>query len=625
MFNSAVLISYFLMWYLLILLACLFVISGLDDLFIDVYYWVHYLYRLWRTRHYKPLTYEKLIEKDEQKIAILVPCWQEANVIGVMLKHNYYSIDYKNYVFFIGVYPNDEATIDEIKQVKKELKNIHYVVSPVPGPSNKAANLNSVYTYIKNYEKNLDKPFDIYVFHDSEDLIHPLSFKIYNHLLPRVAMIQIPIFPLEVGYLKFTHWLYADEFSENHTKDIIVRESIGGHVPSAGVGTAFTKATLKALESAESGQPFSTSSITEDYHTSLKIRTYNFKQIFVTQKIKCTRWVSFGIFKKKYKKKVVKEYVATRALFPMSYTKSVRQKSRWIIGIVFQEWKQTKWTKQWQTRYTLFHDRKSSVTHLVNGLGCLVFIYWFFYSWLTYFYPEYPALQEQLNLHPQVGYLMFLVFIIMIERIFQRAIAVKRIYSWLPAILSIPRVFYGNILNMHALIRAYRIYFQTKDKSKNNVKQPKWDKTDHHFPGSHVLTPYHKRLGDLLLERKLLTERQLKQCLIIQKKTGERLGEILISQRLISQPILKSLLAIQYKLELVFSQPTVNSEEKFVDLPKKMVAWLLAKEVSLIDFDKSKNILTLAIPDPTNQLLIKSTMDAVRPYQTKFVLVDEDI
>jgi acyl dehydratase len=37
--------------------------SDIDDLFFDGYYWIRYVFRLWKTRHYKPLTYEQLAEK----------------------------------------------------------------------------------------------------------------------------------------------------------------------------------------------------------------------------------------------------------------------------------------------------------------------------------------------------------------------------------------------------------------------------------------------------------------------------------------------------------------------------------------------------------------------------------
>ena len=109
-----------------------------------------------------------------------------------------------------------------------------------------------------------------------------------------------------------------------------------------------------------------------------------------------------GIFRKHYKEFYTQEFIATRALFPMEYKKAVRQKARWIIGIVFQEWNYSKWPSQWIIRYTLAHDRKSFITHFINGFGYFVFLFWFLYSFLTYANPIYPSLQEQLNLHPWV-------------------------------------------------------------------------------------------------------------------------------------------------------------------------------------------------------------------------------
>ena len=50
--TEPLLIVFFVMWYLLVTLAILFVLSGLDDLFIDGYYWIRYLWRIKKTRHY---------------------------------------------------------------------------------------------------------------------------------------------------------------------------------------------------------------------------------------------------------------------------------------------------------------------------------------------------------------------------------------------------------------------------------------------------------------------------------------------------------------------------------------------------------------------------------------------
>ncbi|HAT9624255.1 TPA: phage adsorption protein NrfB [Legionella pneumophila subsp. pneumophila] len=567
--SELILVIYFIMWYFLVALACLFIISGIDDLFFDAYYWIRYLFRIWKTRHFKPLTYEQLAEKEEQMIAVLIPCWHEAGVIGTMLKHNCYSIDYSNYYFFVGVYPNDPETVKEVQEVSHLIKQVQCVVGETPGPTNKAANLNGIYKYVRKFEKQIERRFSIFVFHDSEDIIHPMSFKLYNYLIPRKDMIQIPVFPLAVTYWNFTHWLYADEFSENHTKDIVVREAIHGHVPSAGVGTAFSKHALDLLEDPKTQAPFSVNSLTEDYRTSLAIRIHNLKQIFVSQTIVRTKWRPRSLFRKGYVQKPTKEYIATRALFPLEYKKAVRQKARWIIGIVFQEWHHTQWPKNWIIKFTLAHDRKSFITHFINGFGYFVFLFWLIYSLCTYTNPEFPSLQEQLNLHPWVWWLIVTVTLMMIERLLQRMIAIRRIYGWIPAFLSIPRVFYGNLLNLHALIRAYRIYYFTpKNQATNN--QPSWDKTEHHFPGSHILTPYRKKIGDLLLEKKLISKEQLDSAILEQQRTGERLGQVLSRFNLISPNELLQVLSKQYNLELISQSIILKTQDKSnLSIPKK--------------------------------------------------------
>lgn len=622
--NEMILTTYFFMWHMLVALACLFILSGLDDLFIDIYFWVRLLWRIRKTRQYEPLTYEKLIANSEQYIAVLIPCWHEAGVIGTMLRHNVYSIDYQNYFFFVGVYPNDPETIHEVQSAAKLLPQVKCVIGKSPGPTNKANNLNEIYQYVKTFEHSLPNPFGIFVFHDSEDIIHPLSFKLYNHLIPRKDMIQIPIFPLSLGYFKFTHWLYADEFAENHTKDIIVRESIKAHVPSAGVGTAFSQKALEVLMEHTTAQgPFSTNSLTEDYRTSLALRMHQLKSVFVTQAITRMRWQKRFFFGGGFVQKPYREYVATRAMFPVEYAKAVRQKARWIIGIVFQEWDHSQWPKSWIIRYSLAHDRKSFITHFINGFGYVVYLFWLSYSLLVESKPQYPTLNEQFNNHPWVWYLIVTVSLIMIERMIQRIIATCRIYGWIPALLSIPRAFYGNLLNMHALMRAYRIYFTTAKTNKKSTSEPAWDKTEHQFPGRHILVPYRKKLGDLLLENDLISTQQLKEALIIQRKTGHRLGDILLNSKFITQRDLMRILSMQYTLDLFpKSQLTTASNPCLRQLSKKVNKWLNKYKISPVNIDPHSQKITLAIEDPTNELLLQKAIRYFSPRQIEFTLLD---
>jgi len=625
MIKECVISLYFLMWYFLIGLSVLFIFSGLDDLFIDIWYWVRACRRYFKRRQYPPLTYEKLSRQPEQQIAILVPCWHEANVIATMLKHNVYSIDYQNYMIFAGVYPNDPDTLREVQESAANLTHVQCIIGEKPGPTNKAENLNQIYQAVCAYEKTHETSFKIIVFHDSEDIIHPLSFKLYNYLIPRKDMIQIPIFPLHVSLWNFTHWLYADEFSENHTKNIVVRESIKAHVPSAGVGTAFSRRVIDTINMDDSIGPFSTDSLTEDYRTSLKIRLHHFKQVFVTQHVLRMQWRPRGFFRKGYVQRVHKEIIATRAMFPTEYKKAIRQKARWIIGIVFQEWEHSPWPEEWRVRYSLSHDRKAFITHFINGFGYIVFIFWIIYSMLTRIDPSYPTLQEQFNMHAWIWWVILAVTIIMIERMIQRMIAVRRIYSWWPAILSIPRTFYGNLLNMHAVLRAYRIYFTNISSTQTKIKSPVWDKTEHHFPGSHVLTPFRRRLGDLLLESGEITEAQLNQAILEQQKTGERLGQVLCRMQVMTQKKLIEWLAKQYNMQC-FPKSMLDDARRQSEsfLPKKTVKWLENYGVKPLFVDPRSFKIKLGIDDPTNELLIEKVMSYIMPYDAQFLLVDQE-
>ena len=622
--NQMILISYFFMWYMLVILACIFVISGLDDFFIDIYFWIRYLWRRHKKYHLTPLTYEKLIAPKEQNIAILVPCWHEAGVIGTMLTHNCYSIDYTNYFFFVGVYPNDATTIAEVQSIANRIKQVQCVIGDKPGPTNKAANLNGIYRYIKHFEKSLGEPFGIFVLHDSEDIIHPLSFKLYNYLIPRKDMIQIPVFPIEVGYFNFTHWVYADEFAENHTKDIIVRESIKAHVPSAGVGTAFSKNALQLLvDKSNKNEPFAIDSLTEDYHTSLALRVHNLKLAFIKQSITRVRWQKRFFWGGGYVLKPFKEYIATREMFPVDYMKAVRQKSRWIIGIVFQEWDHNEWPNKWIIRYSLAHDRKSFITHFINGFGYFVFLFWLLYSLMIEFKPEYPSLYEKFNQNMWVWWLMVIVLILTIDRAIQRIIATYGIYGWIPALLSIPRSVYGNLINLHALMRAYHIYFTTEKPSKTSNVQPAWDKTEHEFPKRHVLVPFRKKLGELLIENALIDSAQLKMALLTKPQPGERLGEILLRLNLISKTELVQMLSIQYGLKLFPISHVMEAENKCRSmLRKKTNKWLSKHGIIPVMINIETHEMTLLIDDPTNEMLLKKIIRYFSHRKITFMLMD---
>jgi adsorption protein B len=283
------------------------------------------------------------------------------------------------------------------------------------------------------------------------------------------------------------------------------------------------------------------------------------------------------------------------------------------MGISMQEWANVGWQGNFATKYTLFHDRKITFTHFVNVFGYIVFGAWLIYFFWQRYHPYYPTLQEFFNRQPWVWYLIVICTIIMIETLLQRAIAVYRIYGLLPSLLSIPRAVYGNIINVHALFRAYRQYFRPSHK-KGRV----WEKTEHSFPTSSQLKKLRKKLGNILVENQIINESQLKAAIIEQMSSGKRLGDILIEGKYLTPKQLIRYLAIQEDLEFVeIKNFSPLEKSKLPKFSKRSYQWLIQNKIIPIITEGSN--LVLAIPDPSNEIIKLTATLRSKPYNVKFV------
>jgi bacteriophage N4 adsorption protein B len=524
--------------------AVIFFISGIDDLFIDLYYGIRALYRhFFILRKYSPLTEEQLLQHIEKPIAILVPAWDESKVIRRMLENNLRTLNYSNYQIFVGTYPNDPDTQTEVEIVREQYENLHRIVCPKDGPTNKADCLNWIYQGIRIFEEEHNQRFEIFVMEDAEDIIHPLALKLFNYLIPRKDMVQLAVLPLPPKWYNFTEGHYVDEFSENHYKNLVVREFLSHNVPSAGVGCAFSRRAIEVSASLSNNQLFSIDSLTEDYDIGLKLQPYHLKQIFVKQAIE-RRTFKKGPFGRKKHAVRVKEYIAIRGYFPKHFRAAVRQKSRWIVGICLQGWAHLGWPGSWANKYMLYRDRKALVNNYVNMLGYYVLLvvglYWLSLRLLPDAY-RFPPL-----VYPGswIWYLIWADTVMMLVRIFERCFCVFRFYDLTQALLSIPRFLWGNVINFVAGSRALYLYA----KYLVTGKLIPWDKTSHAFPSDSELKRYHRKLGDLLLDRRFLTVRQLDAALQRQKQDPRPLGAILLDMGLVQEEDLINVLGVQLSL-----------------------------------------------------------------------------
>ena len=104
-----------------------------------------------------------------------------------------------------------------------------------------------------------------------------------------------------------------------------------------------------------------------------------------------------------------------------------------------------------------------------------------------------------------------------------------------------------------------------------------------------------KQLGELLLERKIINERQLQKAISVQKEKGGLLGSILVLLGYASEEQIAQSLTTQFGFPYL---PLGNYE---VDAGiVKLIPENVASQYNLIAIDKIGNSLTVAMSDPLN-------------------------
>jgi bacteriophage N4 adsorption protein B len=492
-------------------LAVWILLSGLDDLFIDAVF-VHLLHR--------PFSWPDeaaLATSPQRRIAILVPLWQEHAVIGPMLRHNLSVIRYANYDFFVGVYPNDRQTARAVREIAAEDPRVHVAVCPTPGPTSKADCLNHTYYRMMEYESHHSAHFDIVVTHDAEDLIHPESLRLTNWYSRDYEMVQIPVLPLRGQRCRWTRGLYCDEFAEYQFKDIPVRQYLRGFLPSNGVGTGFARFALESLAREHQGQPFDPECLTEDYEAGFRMQSAGYRQIFLPIRF---QW---------------SEPMATREYFPSRWSAAVRQRSRWVAGIVLQGWEQHGWRAPLGQRYWLWRDRKGLVGNLLSPITNLLFL-----AWLVENVSGYGSVRLTDNLPFWIPTVCWCTAGIALAQIVVRIGLCARVYGAVFAMAAPLRMLWGNVVNCAATVEAIRLYLTARIERRALA----WGKTEHLYPSEPLLIHRRPRLGEVLVSLRCLSGGELEHALAGQPRSL-RLGEYLVQLKKITERDLEHALESQ--------------------------------------------------------------------------------
>ena len=384
-------------------------------------------------------------------IVIFVPAWDESAVIASMLKATLKRVEHDDYRIFVGNYRNDPATAAAIASVDDE--RVEPVAVPADGPTTKADCLNHLYDALIAYETSTGRSARAVVLHDAEDLVHPLELKLFDRLIERAGIIQLPVLPLIDPHSRWIAGHYCDEFAEAHAKELVVREAVGAAIPLAGVGCAIARDPLARLAAMHEGRPFAGASLTEDYELGLRVGALGLKTMFV--RIPATPGD--------------RAVVASRGHFPSSLGSAVRQKARWLGGIALAGWDRLGWRGGPGERWMRLRDRRGPLAALLLLAAYLAALLWS-QIWLA----KALGAPVAVRLDPTLVTLLTINAWLLAWRVLMRAAFTTSAYGWRQGLLSVPRLVVGNVIAVLAAFRAVSIHA--------GGRTPRWDKTHHIFP-----------------------------------------------------------------------------------------------------------------------------------------------
>ena len=108
-----------------------------------------------------------------------------------------------------------------------------------------------------------------------------------------------------------------------------------------------------------------------------------------------------------------------------------------------------------------------------------------------------------------------------------------------------------------------------------------------------------EKLGEILLEKKLISKADLEKVLEEQKKTKRLLGAILIEKKILSQKELTEVLHIQRKIGIVSLNMLQIDSDIVKIIPERLSRRFLALAIS-----KNKKLLNVAMAEPNDIIAV---------------------
>jgi bacteriophage N4 adsorption protein B len=561
-------------WYLdglnavAVMTAIIIFVSTIDDLFLDSYYWLFEIKRMLRREPSASVDVQALRELDERHLAVMVPAWKEYDVIAKMIENTLTTMEYARYIIFAGTYQNDAETTAEVERmVRRHPGRVVRAAVLNDGPTCKADCLNWIIAAIRRYEATHHIEFAGVIMHDCEDVIHPIELKYFNYAITNHDLVQLPVLSLPRKWNEFVAGTYMDDFSETHQKDIPSRQLLTGIVPGAGVASCYSRRAIEAASVERDGKPFNTTTLTEDYDFSFRLRELGMKETFA--RFPLGEVMLEQVRRQRQRLAQARNLLATREYFPSTLRTAYRQRARWILGISFQGWQQLGWKGNWRDRYMFFRDRKGMVTSIISIVAYAVLINYLIVVALRLSGVAPPAVAPAGLVSGSLAPLLMINSAMLFVRLSERFYFVAKLNGMLQGALSLPRLFVNNLINFLAVCRAWRIFINHLITGKPIA----WDKTSHIYLSNDQLGKARRKLGEILVDWGAVPPSLVDACLARQATCGRRLGELLLESEAVSTESLADALAEQAELPRVSLSNVVSGRFKATLAPDLQQAY----------------------------------------------------
>lgn len=129
-----------------------------------------------------------------------------------------------------------------------------------------------------------------------------------------------------------------------------------------------------------------------------------------------------------------------------------------------------------------------------------------------------------------------------------------------------------------------------------------------------------KKIGEVLVEKKLVSKAQIEEILKEQAHSRKLIGELLVERQILSQILLYQALAQQHRMPFVDLQAV-----KLNGILIQTVPYEIAQEYSMIPLEKQDHVLIVAVANPRTSLPVEElkVLTGTQEIQTVLSLPDQ--